>query len=419
VAIGVLVFLAAYGGYFYGACHVVANQEDHDCKIQATAHALLTRLRPESRLAVTGESYFSHPPLIHVYVAGSFLYHGQFEDLAVYDPACPGEDGLDCDALYEFYQKHPYRLATRTPNIFLAALTAGLLAAWIGRLTGSRWLAILAPLAYTVCPEVFVRSCYGGYLAIHHFAALQMLLAADAWSRQRDRDCLGTALLAGLFAALGDHKLVVLAAAVAVWEMLRLKDRTLSERLSAVVWHPLLIGFAAGTVLFWAYGAAVNPSAFWLDHVQRHIVDRILHLHPINLSQYPSLPQMWRELAIYTGGGLLPLGAWALLALCCKRAQGGDRTSNLMPAGWRNAPGLWAVWVLLSAIGFTWVDWHQTKHLEPMLLALYLAIGCWAARGLWPWRIASVVLPAVAIIDLMLIAEMARDFSSLPITPGW
>ena len=54
-----------------------------------------------------------------------------------------------------------------------------------------------------------------------------------------------------------------------------------------------------------------------------------------------------------------------------------------------------------------------------MLLALYLAIGCWAARGLWPRRIASVVLPAVAIIDLMLIAEMARDFSSLPITPGW
>ena len=58
VAIGVLVFLAAYGGYFYGACHVVENQEDHDCKIQATAHALLTRLRPESRLAVTGDELF-------------------------------------------------------------------------------------------------------------------------------------------------------------------------------------------------------------------------------------------------------------------------------------------------------------------------------------------------------------------------
>lgn len=78
-AIGAAIFLAAYAAYFYGACYIVENQEDHDCKVQATVHALLTRLRPESRLAVAGASYFSHPPLVHVCVAGSFLYYNRFE----------------------------------------------------------------------------------------------------------------------------------------------------------------------------------------------------------------------------------------------------------------------------------------------------------------------------------------------------
>ncbi len=428
--VGLLAFVAAYGCYYYGACHVVENQEDHDCKIQATVHALLTRLRPESRLAVAPTSYFSHPPLVHVYVAGSFLYHGQFERLAVYDPACLVEWKRGSDELFAFYQQHPYRLETRTPHIFLAALTVGLLTCWIGRLTGSSGLAILVALAYIACPEVFVRSCYGGYLAIHHFAALQILLAADAWAGRRDRDALATALLAGLFAALADHKLVVLAAAVAVWELLRREGRTLRERLSAVVRHPVLIGFVAGTVLFWIYGAAVNPTAFWLDHLQRHLLDRILRRHSINLAQYPTLPQMWWEFWIYTGVGLLPLGALALAMLCRARTVGGTRRvratledtpfpGNLVPAGWRNAPGLWAIWVLMTAIVFTWVDWHQTKHLEPMLLAFYLAIGCWAARGPRPLWIVSMVLPVAAILGTLMIVALAGNFSSLPITPGW
>ncbi len=357
VAIGAMAFLVSYGACFYGACYIVENQEDHDCKIQATAHALLTQLRPDSRLVVPHTTYLTHPPLVHVYVGGSFLYHGQFERLAVYDPDCPEGAALDVGALYNFYQQHPCRLATRTPSMFLAALTAGLLACWIGRLTGSRWLAVLVPFAYIACPEVFVRSCYGGYLAIDHFAALQMLLAADAWARQRDRDTLSTAFLAGLFAAVGDHKLVVLAAAVAVWELLRVEGRALWQRLAAVVRHPLLIGFAAGTALFWVYAAVVNPTAFWLDHIQRHVIDRILHRNPVNLSQYPSLPQMWWEFTIYTGGLLLPLGVWALAMLCkvagTLRVPSAPVVSDPMPAGWRSA----------GPVGLMGVDERHRVHL--------------------------------------------------------
>ena len=128
---------------------------------------------------------------------------------------------------------------------------------------------------------------------------------------------------------------------------------------------------------------------------------------------------MWWELMIYTGVCLLPLGAWALAMLCRDKPHAGNGKIDGMAVGWRNAPGLWALWVLISAVAFTWVDWHQTKHLEPMLLAFYLAIGCWAARGRRPLWIVSVVLPAVAILGVMMIGAMARDFSSLPIVPGW
>ena len=73
----------------------------------------------------------------------------------------------------------------------------------------------------------------------------------------------------------------------------------------------------------------------------------------------------------------------------------------------------------MTAVGFSWVDWRQTKHLEPVLLAIYLAIACYAARGRRPRWIASFVLPLTAIIGLVMIGMLARDFASLPIAPGW
>ena len=162
-----------------------------------------------------------------------------------------------------------------------------------------------------------------------------MLLAAEACSRPYDRDTLGTALLAGLFAALSDHKLVVLAAAVLLWEALRLEGQNLGRRLSAAVRHPLVIGFALGTLFFWIYGAAVNPRAFWLDHVERHLLDRILRRHTIDPSQYPNLPQMWWEFTLYTGGGILFLGGWSLAVLCFGNSPRSKHANGSMPAGWR------------------------------------------------------------------------------------
>jgi len=488
--VGLLTFAAAYLAFFQGATVIVPVMDDHDYETQGTAYGLLQRLQM-TLLTDRGTNFcYAHPPLVHVYVAGSFLYHGQKDDLAYYDAAwrrvrlaaqglsfepavdeffclpekgglvgsrrledrlatrhrivgVPGNDylvspplpegnewpagerisvrELEVQLIYDRFQRNTHhRTATRSANVFLAALTVGLLGAWIARMTGYWWLGLLAASAFAANPEVFVRSCYGGYFAISMFAAMQILLAVESRTRQRLPGAWTTCLLAGGFAGLGNHKLVLLPVAVIVWEFVRSVQTPLPKRAIRALLDPVAIGFAAGTIIFWAYGLAVSPNAFWLEHVRHHLVDRIIHENPLGYGNYPAVGALWLEFCQHTGYVLLPLAIVALAALCFARRTTPKRTTIGDPAtGWRDTPGLWAVWMLLTAVVFSLVDWRQTKHLMPLLLSMHLAPALWAASHRIALAIVTVALAGLLLWDLEMLRLLVANFRNFSITPAW
>jgi len=324
---------------------------------------------------------------------------------------------LEVQILYDDFRNSPQRrLATRTPGVFLAALTVALLGMLVARLTGEVWLALLVPAVYATGPEVFVRSAYGGYFAISMFALVQILLAVEervkadcpaAW-----RDC----LLAGTFAAVANHKLVFLPIAVVVWEILRLAPAWNEKKAVRALFSPVAVGFAAGTLLFWAYGLATQPGAFWVEHVRGHLVDRVIHHNPLSYTGYPGWVGLWFEFWQHTGYLLLPLGIVALVFLCIARPAGDEEPSTV---GWRGTAGLWAVWMLLVAVAFTLVDWRQTKHLMRLLLPLHLSLARWAATSRKLLIVVGLLLLCLLAWNLDSLQALAAWFEGFTVTPAW
>lgn len=390
LAAGLLLFFASYAAYFHAAVSVVPAMEDHDYETQGTAHGLLSSGRPALLTDRGTDFVFAHPPLLHLYVAESFLYWDRLERLVPYGEAWSlarakaGAREGELQGLYALYRADPAVLPTRTPNVFLAAFTVALLGAWAGALSGRWWLGLLAAAAYASSPETFVRSGYGGYFALGQLAALLLL-----WNAGGPRSA---ALLGGAFLALSDHKLLFLPLALAGWEW---KEHRRP--------HPAALGFLGGSALFWSWGLSVDAATFWVEHVRGHLVDRALHVNPLGYGGYPGPLELWSEFARHTGALLLPFGAWAL----AQEARVAHEARR------------WALWALLTSAAFTLVDWRQTKHLTPLLLPLLLAPMRRAGRD------PSYRLPAAACLALVLAwnlsacVALARDFRSLAVSPAW
>ncbi len=62
-------------------------QVDQDLEVLATGFGLLTRFEPLLLTDRHGVYFFAHPPLLHFYVAGSFLFQGSLDELETYDEA--------------------------------------------------------------------------------------------------------------------------------------------------------------------------------------------------------------------------------------------------------------------------------------------------------------------------------------------
>ena len=502
-AVGVVLFFAAYVAFFHGATTVVPAMEDHDYETQGTCYGLLTELKPMLLTDRKTSYYFAHPPLLHACVAGSLLDWGQFAAMEPYQaawdrvglaqrgqlkeppvaefqhlpngwlvrddrslpskatrhrivgvdgndylvepplPNCGGRipvEDLEVQLLYDRYRHEPNRLPTRTPNLFFAALAVALLGAWVVRTSGRDWLGLLAAAVYASNPEGFVRSCYGGYFAISQFTLIEMFLAVEAWNRVRSRSTWTACLLAGGFAALANHKLILMPAAVVLWDVLWPAQSGIVRRIVRALRHPLVLGFALGTALFWAYGLAVEPRAFWLDHVRTHFVDRLLHHNPLGYSDYPSIAGLWAEFWRHTGYGLLPLGLVAI-ALGRRRRERSplelipepcsDNRNRVSPMRFRDefsecssqdsgdTMDLWLVWMTLVAVSFSLVDWRQTKHLMPLLLPLCMVPARWATKSRVGLIVVSLVFVGLLIWNLDMLRVLTTDFASFPITPAW
>lgn len=409
-------FALCYLLFFWGATVVVPHQGDHDMDLQGTAHALLTEFKPGYP---TSRSYYylAHPPLLHVYVAGSFLYHGQLDGVAAYNPN--STSALPPDDHWQHYLGHPFFIETRTPNLFLSSMTAALLAMWLARVMRSAPYGLVLALMYATLPEVFVRSSYGGYFAGSKFFAVQMLLAVEAWSRETTGGARGRVALAGAMAAVANHKLVLLPLAIGIWRLFSVPLRQGWQKAAGHLLHPVLVGFLLGTLGFWTYGWWVSPTDFWNDHIRHHIVDRVMNHNArgLNMSAYPTLPGLWLEFWRDTSYLLLPLGLVSL-GLLLRRRPDSTASSDLV-TGWRGFAGLWTIWTMVATVAFSLIDWKQTKHLTtlivPMTLAPAAAVG---ARRLSP-RVAFGVALAIIGLNLLTIVSLAEDFRSLVKIPEW
>lgn len=465
------LFVLAYALFFYGATRVVPPQEDQDLDIIPGGYALLTRFEP----LFVGDYFtvyqFAHPPLFHWWVGGSFLYFDRLEYLKYYDQAAqrarmavegrpPGQRfepfrgeveelykgtgrhrfaGLDgscylidpplsdgtnritaCEfehaVIAAYYRRDPCFPESRTPTVFLSALTVALLGCWIGSIARTWWPATLLPLAYATSPEVFARSGFTGYTAVSNFAVLMLLMAVDEHQSDRRRGIWGICFLAGGLAGLINHKLILLPAAIILWRIFApASDRPL-RRLAAGVSHPAVIGFLAAAVAFWLFGLSVNPAAFWKDHVQTHLVDRLLHHNPLGYGGYPSVPGLWIELWQHTGYLLLPMAVMALGLGCARR---GNHARTQQSPSLQGSFRLWAIWTLITAVAFSVVDWRQTKHLMPLMLVFHLAPIRWASGDRRRLALVAVVFLALLAWNLWTLRTLVIDFEGFSVTPGW
>jgi hypothetical protein len=333
---------------------------------------------------------------------------------------------VETERIDAYYALHPGRLATRTPSIFLAALTVALLGAWAVQLSGHWGIGLLAAVAYLTSPEVYVRSSYGGYFAISNFLVLCMLIATAQWDASpKDRKAQWACLMSGLLAGLANHKLVLLPISFAFvtlfrWFRLRSSDRT--------VLHPTFIGFIGGTALFWTHGLLIDASAFWKEHVRTHLVDRVVHLNPLGYSGYPTPTELWTEFSRHTGYTLVPLGLLALTATLLQQRQGVEPNAAEGPDhGVQSLPQSlaaitlrsWITWILVTGVIFSIVDWRMTKHLSPLLIPLFLLPAAWSKSG-WIARIIVIgTFSGLCVWNVMVLREVMADFRFLTITPAW
>jgi hypothetical protein len=330
------------------------------------------------------------------------------------------------------FQKDPVLLPTRTPNLFLSALTLFPLGFLIYRLCGSLAAAVGACVVYATLPEIYVRSSYGGYLAVTNFlltSGAYFYLHAGGLLPERagiggtyagpvgrwawvatflggwaDQKNLLLPLTAALHAAL--RALIDLRHQAA--EGVRVLVRRLADRPDIIAGFLIVTGFAAGWATFALYGLLVAPGDFIADHLNEHVWSRIkgaAHVKILGGPLYPSVVALWRQFADHTGWLLVPpmlLGFW--------------RASQR----WREADGMLMIWILVGAIGFSLIDWRQTKHLAHLLPALVtLGAVYWASlQGRLQWLLTALISVAVA-WNVWRIGQLMNDFYYLLPRPDW
>ncbi len=438
---GAAVLLVAalfYAQTYLGAAHFVPALEDQDMETQGTAYGLIHEATPTMVTNRDTNYFFAHPLLLHFWIGESALISDDLEKLRYHhDTARVGDRGPELSAQwernFERFDSEPVLLPTRTPNIFLSAFTIIAMGFLVLRLTGSTVAAIGAGLLYMTMPEIYVRSSYGGYLAITNFllvvGAYLYLEAASLFPARADaplRRPVGRwVFAAGFLGGWADQKAVLLPMAAPVHAGLRiLLDGTLSLKqgfaaMVARVWTSrdfitaslLVFGFVTGWSLFALYGLAIAPSDFFADHIYSHIAARIydpasaLQATVTQIDWYPSITGLWLEFANHTGWPVIFLmfiaAAWAAPRI-------------------RNAEGFFLIWALIGAIGFSLVDWRQTKHLAHILPALVILVALFWARLDGRLRLAVGAVAALAVLfNVWRVIGVMQDFTILQPTPIW
>lgn len=354
------------------ATTVVPPLEDQDMEVQATAYALATQQVP---LALTNRGtpyFFAHPPLLHLWQAGSFALAGRLERVRYYADAAAAVLGrpfveplpgapLAARPHYEQWKSLLRRFLTepqlwpaRQVNVLLAALAVGVTAHLTGAVAGSTALGLALAGVLLSFPEFLVRGAYGGYFASTTLLTLVLLAGLGENGNAR-----GLAA-GGALAFLANQKGLLVPVAWAVAAPLR------TGRGRFVPLAGALLGAAAYT----AYGFAVDRQSFAYDFLKEHVVRRLtpsdLRFDSDISRWYPSIPELWVEFADRYGWLFLLLAAWAAV-----RGLGSRRADSRAAAAA----------VLIGAAVFSATDWRQTKHLSLLAAPALVALADGAPSG--------------------------------------
>jgi len=391
------------------ATRVVPPLDDQDLEVQATAHALAHHGAPRTVTDRGTYDFFAHPPLLHVWVAGSFALSGRLDRVGDADRlgqeaasrgpfAEPRADEYP-PPYYDLWQRllerfftEPELWSTRRVNVVIAAVAVGWLAALAAALAGSAVAGAAVALVLATFPEFLVRGAYGGYFAVATLATVALVATLDrarpGWA----------AAAAAAFASLSEQKGLLLPAAWLIAAPLGAGFGRFGPGLGA----------AAGLVAFATWGLAVDAPAFVYDFVKVHVVRR-LALGDVRFAHdariwYPSITELWAEFAARYGL-VFTLSAAAASSWALRSAAPRARVCGAA--------------VLLGAIVFSLTDWRQTKHLSLLAAPALLALAAAFPRTRRA-RLVYLVLIAVMIASNVATAwPLLRDFSSLAPSTIW
>ena len=316
---------------------------------------------------------------------------------------------VELEGIYDHYRRFPHMLEARTPNVFFGAATVALLAIWGTRISRRWWMGLLAALAYATNPEVLVRTSYGGYFAIGAFASVAILLAWERWRRWPRASGAALPVLTSAFAAVADHKLVFLPATLGLSALARWWSGRLTEPWIRRV-PVAAVGFALGTLLFWGWGLIIAPGSFVQDHLHNHLLDRVTHLNPLGYSGYPTAFALWLEFNAHTGYVLLPVGVLIMVADLFRRR----RTTPYLPSA-----GVWLIYMTLTAVAFSVIDWRMTKHLMPLVVLLCLGLTPDRQAPRWRTVVPLMTWVIVVVFNVTTLVALANDFQGFKVTPAW
>lgn len=407
------------------ALYVVPPLEDHDMEVRDTAWGLAADWKPY--LLTNRQLYVqaSHPVLFHFHVAECLLFTGEIAATkADYDAARRAEaaearhEAIPWDAWwredYEAMLADPALAGTRAASCTLSALGLALLAQLVVVFTGTLWTGIAAAALFLSFPESLVRMGYAGYFPPAFFiSAVIFLLLAE-------RASWGWIAAAGAFAAMLDHKMIVVVLAVAALaglDALRTRLRTWDRGALALV-----LGFGAGTLLWWTYGLSVHAQAFIQDHLRKHFIHRALfhdfRLGPSPERYAPGMGQLWLEFNAHTGYLFVPLSVLALAFWFFRREERPGLATSLAT--------LLGAWFLTGSVLYTLTDWRQTKHLMNQLTPMVVAAVALLSPKLPPWlrTVAAMCLLIAVGFNIAADVRLVRDFGSFRISgasdiDGW
>jgi hypothetical protein len=399
---------------------------------QGTAYGLIHDFSP-SMVTNRGTAYFfAHPMLLHFWVGASAFVSDDLDRLEYYYLASEKVRDADRAAMDEAFKDEwarftadPVLLPSRTPNIFLGVFVIFPMAYIVYGLSGSRRAALGACVLYATLPEVYVRSAYGGYMALANFLTLSgayfylqdigQLPALDGSpaSGRRPR------WLAAVSAFLGgwtDQKTLLLPAGAGLHALGLLLlpgagARPVPTRRQVTAAAATVLGaFLLGWATFIVYGLLTARGPFLADHLKEHVVDRLTMrtVHVTTLwhgAKYPSILGLWEQFSQHAGWIIAAAMFWAL-------AWAAPRI--------RRAEGVFFWWVLVGGIGFSLVDWRITKHLAQLLPAMVVLTGVWWASREGRTRAITGALLVLAIAwNIWRVAQLMNDFSYLAPTPLW